>query len=118
MLTLSVRSIILGVVIVLFFQCIGSLLNPVNRTRGGIKWGLVALIAAMFAFVTIATAINLDLLSVCYVDNEAFPGIDGVVFPGPLGYQVLIYSKAISIVPSILFLLNTWLADGLLVGFA
>jgi hypothetical protein len=31
--------------------------RPVNRTRGGIKWGLVAHTAAMFSFVTIYTAI-------------------------------------------------------------
>ena len=101
-----------------FFRCMEALLNPANRrTKEETKWGLLAHTTAMFAFVTIATAINLHLLSICYIDNREFPGVDGVVFPGPLGYQVFIYSRAISVVPSVLFLLNNWLADGLLVGF-
>jgi hypothetical protein len=68
----------LGIVIVLFFQCMGALLNPVNRARGGIKWGLVAHTAAMFSFVTIYTAMTLDIQSISYIDNRDFPG-DGEV---------------------------------------
>ena len=60
---------------------------------------------------------NLDIQSVSYIDNREFPGNDALP-PGPLGYQYLIYSKAISIVPNLMFLLNNWLADGLLVSFA
>ena len=70
----------------------------------------------MFAFATIAIALGLDLQSVCYVDDRDFPGFDGGSAPGPLGYQLLVYSKAINVVPNLLFLLNQWLADGLLVS--
>jgi hypothetical protein len=31
------RSIILGIIIVPFFQCIGAFFNPANRPKGGIK---------------------------------------------------------------------------------
>ena len=93
-----------------------SLSNPINRMRGGIKWGLVAYTLAMFSFVTVFTATNLDIQSISYIDNRQFPGVGSMLPPGPLGYQFLIYSKAISISRSLMFLLNNWLADGLLVS--
>jgi hypothetical protein len=105
----------LGVVIVLFFQCMSALFNPVNRAKG-IKWGLVIHSAAMFTFVTVYTATGLDLQSISYIDNREFPGIDGVLSPGPLGYQFLIYSNVINVVPTLMFQFNNWLADGLLVS--
>ena len=107
--TLFFLSTVLGIVVVLFFQCMGALLDPTSRTKGGIKWGLVAHTAAMFLFVTIYTAINLDLQSISYIDNQAFPG-------GPLLYQLYVSAKAISLVPNVMFPLNQWLADGLLVS--
>ena len=93
----------------------GAPFNPANRTKGGIRWGLVAHTVAMFSFVTISTAMNLDIQSFSYIDNREFPGNGGMP-PGPLGYQFLIHSKATSVVPSIMFILNQWLADGLLVS--
>ena len=72
--------------------------------------------AAMFSIVTIYTAINLDLQSISYIDSREFPGVDGAFPSGPIGYQVLIYTKAISLVDTIMFILNNWLADGLLVS--
>lgn len=108
-----IGAIFYGIVIVLFFQCMGSLFSTVYRTREGIRWGLVAYTSTMFSFVTIFTAMNLDIQSVSYIDNRAFPGTDQIP-PGPLGYQYLVYSKAISIVPNLMFLLNNWLADSLL----
>lgn len=93
-----------------------SLLDSVNRTRRGIKWWLVVHTVAMFSIVTIYTAVTLNIQSVSYVDNREFPGIDGVLPPGPLGYQYLTRSKAIGVVPIVMFLLNNWMADGLLVS--
>jgi hypothetical protein len=92
----------------------GALLNTIDRTKGETKWALVVHTVAMFSFVTIYTTMLLNLQSLSYVDNRGFPG-EGMVSPGPLGYQFSIYSKAISVVPNVMFLLNTWLADGLLV---
>jgi hypothetical protein len=112
---LSTLSVILGIVVVLFFQCMEALLNPVNRAGSGIKWGLVAYTMAMFSFVTVYTAMSLDIQSISYIDNRGFSD-DAVGGPGPLGYQTLIFSEAINIVPNTMFLLNNWLADGLLVG--
>ena len=110
----------LGIVIVLFFQCMDALLNPVNRMRGGIKWGLVIHTAAMFSFVTIYTAISLNIHSISFIDNREFSGTstDNVIPPGPVGYQWFIRYKAISIALAPVAVMNNWLADGLLVSLS
>jgi hypothetical protein len=92
-----------------------ALLNPINRTRGGIKWGLVAYTAAMFAFATIGIVMSLNLLPISYIDNRGLPDNDEVP-SGPLGYRVLLTSKMIGIFPNIMGLINSRLADGLLVS--
>jgi len=97
----------------LFFQCLGAIFSTTNRAKGGTKWGLLAYVGAMFSFVTIYTAMNLNLQSISYIDNREFPGNDDVP-PGPLGYQWLIHNSGLSIVPNFMFILNNWLADGLL----
>ena len=94
----------------------GALINPANRRRHGIKWGLVSYTAIMFSFVTIFTAMNLNIQSISYIDNREFPGVDTTLPPGPLGYQWFLYSDVLTIVPNLMFLLNNWMADGLLVG--
>lgn len=95
-----------------------ALFNPTNRANGGIKWPLVFHTVAMFSFATVDTALNSDLQSICYVDNRDFTGVDRRLPSGPIGYQQFVYSAAITVVPNITFLLNTCLADGLLVGSA
>ena len=107
---------VLGTLIVLFFKCMVALLNPAHRRGEGIKWGLVCYTAAMFSFVTVYTAMNDNIQSDSYIDNREFPGVDGVLPPGPLGYQALVYSKPLIIIPNLMFLLNNWMADGLLVS--
>ena len=114
LLILSFRSANLGIVIVLFFRCMDALLNPFNRTKGGINWGLVVHTITMFSFVTVFTGMTLDIQSVSFIDSREFTG-DAELPPGPLGSQILIYSKALGIVPSVMIILNQWLADGLLV---
>ena len=95
-----------------------ALLNPVNRMKGGIKWGLAIHTAAMFSFVTIYTAINLNIQSISFINNREFPGTstDGAIPPGPIGYQWFIRYKAITIALGPFFVMNNWLADGLLVS--
>jgi hypothetical protein len=115
--SLLIRSVVLGIVISLFFRCMGALLNPIDSTRREIKWGLVAYTSAMFSFVTIFTAINLHLQSISYIDNREFSG-GKLLPPGPLGYQLSIYSEAINVAPYIMLFLNQWLADGLLVRYS
>jgi len=68
----------------------------------------------MFSIVTIATAMNLNVLSVSYIDNREYPGVDGVTPPGPLGYQESIHASALTVIPDLMFLLNGWMADALL----
>lgn len=92
-----------------------ALLSPTNR-RLGVKWGPVVYTTLMFSFVTIFTAMNLYIQSISYIDNREYPGQGDSIPPGPLGYQYYIYSKAISVVPNLMFLLNNWMADGLLVS--
>ena len=92
------------------------LLSSTYRARGRTRWGLVAYTTISFSFVTIFTAINIDLQSLSYIDNREFPGNDQLP-PGPLGYQFLVYSAPLSIAANTMFLLNNWLADGLLVSF-
>ena len=92
----------------------GALLDPFNRPRGGTKW-LVAHTAAMFSCFTINTALSLDYQSIAYIDNRAFPGNGATLPPGPYTYQYLVSSSAINIISGSMFLLNNWLADGLLV---
>ena len=100
----------------LFFQCMAGLFNPANRRTEGIKWGLVTYTAAMFSFVTISTGMVLNAESVAYIDNREFPGVEGAYPVGPMGYQAFIRSRPLGMIPSLMFFLNNWLADGLLVS--
>ena len=113
----SVWSVILGIVIALFFQCMMALLDPVNRAREGVKWGLVVHTTAMFSFATIYFGMGLNIQSLCFVDNREFAE-GGLYSSGPTGYKIVLYRKAISLIPNTLFLVNGWLADGLLVSSA
>ena len=92
----------------------GALLNPVDRIRG-IKWGFVVHTAVMFSVATVYNADNLALQSLSYINNREYPG-DNDGYPGPFNYQYIIYNKPIAVVPAIMFILNYWLADGLLVS--
>lgn len=104
----------LGIVVILFFQCMSALLNPADRTKG-IRWLLVAHTVTMFLFATISTAMDLDLQSTSNSDNREFPGADELP-PGPFGYNLLLFSNALNVIPHVMFLLNNLLADGLLVS--
>ena len=115
-LTMIVRFVLLGALAVLFFQCMAALLNPVHRRKEGIKWGAVSYTMASFLLATVRLAAEFDIQSISYIDNREFPGIKGVLPPGPLGYQSLIYSHVLSIIPNLACVLNNLLADGLLVS--
>lgn len=93
-----------------------ALLNPIDRTGRGIKWGLVAHTLAMFSVATITIGTGLNLQSHAYIDNREFFSSNGSV-PGPYGYKQLVYTKPISLIPNNMFQVNQWLADGLLVSF-
>ena len=95
-----------------------ALFNPAYRRGDRIKWGLVSYTTIIFSVVTVLTAMNLDILSICYIDNRDYPGVPGETNPGPPGYQILISPEAISIIANAAFTLSNWLADGLLVSFS
>ena len=100
----------------LVFRCVAALLDPVNRKKERIKWGLVFYTVAMFSIVTVQIAIDLRTQCISYIDNRAFPGFEDQLPPGPMGYQIFISSKVLPILSKVTFFLNAWLADGLLVN--
>jgi len=112
------HSVILGLVILLFFQCMAAFLNPVRRRGEGIKWWLVSHIVAMFSFVTVYTAMNLHIQSKSFIDKrQAYYQITSTtISSGPLNYQFSTRRVALGIIPNVMFNLNNWLADGLLVS--
>ena len=99
----------------LFFECMAALFNPNHRRGEGIKWGLVSYTVVMFSLVTVLIAMNLDIQSISFIDNREFPGFDGGQLPGPYGYQWVIGTEAIGVIPTVAFPLTNWMADGLLV---
>jgi len=105
-----------GIIVVLFFQCMAALFDPANRRMGGIKRGPISYTVATFSFATVLTAVGLHIESISIIDNREFPGIKGVLPPGPLGYQLFIRPTALTIILNLMFFFNNWLADGLLVG--
>ena len=86
------------------------------REEGWMGWVLVVHTTVMFSFATVATAMALNLQSISHIDNRGFLA-GGALPPGPLGYQLLLSPKAISLVPNLTLQLNQWLADGLMVTF-
>jgi len=100
----------LGMLIVLFFNCMAALFSPAHRRGEGIKWGLVIYTVIMFSLVTVYTATKDYILSLCYIDNREFPDY------GPWGYHETHAYSAIFIIARAAFNLNNWLADGLLVS--
>ena len=107
----------LGIAVALFFQCIGALINPVNTTRKSVKWGLAAHTTALFLFLTARITIDQYTASTEYIDNRDFSDADELFPPGPIGYDVALFTIGPfgNVYPA-LFPLNQWLADGLLVS--
>ena len=70
----------------------------------------------MFSVATVQTVVDTRFQSISYIDNREFPGIVGEVSPGPIGYRVFAVKEALSILSTLMFFLNAWLADGLLVS--
>ena len=105
-----------GTLIVLFFKCMIALFDPVHRKGERIKWGLVSYTVVMFSLATVLMATKGYILSISYIDNREFPGVEDETFPGPYGYQAAMTYTALSVVPRAAFRLNDWLADCLLVS--
>jgi len=112
----SIVRFILGVLAVLFFQCMAALLNPTHRREEGIKRWLVFYTVAMFLFVTVYTAANLHIQSISFIDNRQDVPAYSPHSSGPLNYQYDVRGTSLGLIPNVMFNLNNWLADGLLVS--
>ena len=100
------------ILIVLSFQCMAALFNPVHRRWNGIRWGVVSYTAVMFSAMTVQTTMNLQILSICYIDNRKFLG-KGALGPGPYGYFMSIYTEALNdVIPNVMFPLSNRSSDG------
>jgi len=95
-----------------------ALLKPTHRREEGIKWWLVFYTIAMFLFVTVYTAVNLHIQSTAFIDDREanVSDNDGILISGPIWYQTFIRGRALGLVPNVMFNLNNWLADSLLVS--
>lgn len=107
-----VGAIVYGITVVLFFRCIGTLIDPGNAMRKSVKWGLLAHTMALFLFFTTKLMMNLYVEFAEYNDYRDFPGTDELP-PGPIGYQLAHFNGITTSAP-VMFALNQWLADGLL----
>ena len=114
--TIRSHSVDPGVIVVVAFKCIAALLNPAHRKGEGVKWGFVCYTAAMFSLATVLAGMDFNIRSICYIDNRDFPGAEGMIPPGPFGYQWIISPSALDVTPNVAFTLCNWLADGLLVS--
>ena len=110
--TFFTQFTILGIVVVLFFECMISLFALPRRS---FKWILAAHTVAMFSLVTICNAANFRNQSFSYIDERQIPSLEYTLIYGPL-YTYLTYQGAIDLIPAVTFVLNGWLADGLLVS--
>jgi len=73
----------------------------------------------MFSLVTVRSVMTFNLMSISFIDNREFHGVGDRLPPGPIGYTLSAQClRAIGIIPNLTFLLNNWLADGLLVCFS
>ena len=93
-----------------------ALFDPVHRRGEHIKWGLISYTVAIFSSLTIHNAVVFNIQSICYINNRNFPGLDGVLPPGPHGYQQSTDAGVLNLIAYIAFLFNGWFADGLLVS--
>ena len=94
-----------------------ALVDPANNIKKNVKWGLAAHTVAMFLFLSIPAAIALYTASMEWIDNRNFPGTDELP-PGPVGYDTTLNFDTRAAIFDVMFPLNQWLADGLLVSLA
>ena len=58
---------------------------------------------------------NLNVQFISFIDNREFLGLDGLSLD-PLENQAFVLSELSNSIPSLMFLLNWWSANGLLVN--
>ena len=112
----SICSVLVGILVVLFFQCMAALFSSTNRRREGIRWCLVSYTVLMFLFATILLGTGMAVQFDSYIDNREYPGVEDEIDPGPVGYRFVLEPGALLMTDTLMFQLNYWLADACLVG--
>ena len=112
----TVRPVDPGIVVILFFQCIGALINPANDTRRSVKLGLAAYAVALFLIPTIPLVAGRDVFPTVFIDIRNFPGTEEYP-PGPLGGAMISNASdpwvALLGIPAPV---SQWLSNGFLVS--
>lgn len=99
----------------MFFQCLGATFSSTNRARVGTNWDLLSYCIAMFSFVTMYIAMDLNLHPFFTLTPEN--SLETTKHPrAAFGYQWPIHSSELFIVPDFVFMLDNWLVDGPLVS--
>lgn len=106
-------AVLYGIATIIFFQCMGALLDPARRKQEGIRWPFLAHTVAMFLLLTTFVVTVLCQETASYIDNRGFAGL-GSLPPGPIGYWRSTTARAPTVISYLPPVLNGWLADGLL----
>ena len=105
---------ILGMIIVVLFRSTTALFNPVYRKEQPVKpWWLVCYTVVMFSLASVLMGVNIDLLSIAYIDNREFPGFDGNLPSGPYGYQLFTTLGVLGVATNVMFVLSQLLRSSL-----
>lgn len=83
--------------------------------RRSAKWGLLAQTVTLFLVLTIHISVDQYAALLELIENRNFPGTETLP-PGPIGYDATHSSLTPFAIYIVMFPLNQWLSDGLLVS--
>jgi len=95
-----------GVILTIFVMCFDILLSDIRRSYTLKKFLFLAYIVVMFSFATVYEAIQAIQTQSAFIDNRNYPG-------GPAQYELS--GIPLTAVSSLVNVLVSWLADGLLI---
>lgn len=101
------EPLITGIHIVLFLMCFATLWKGRVRSSKS-TYGMLIYISSLFILGTIGNASQMRIVQEAYIDNRNYPG-------GPGAYDVYDGSVLTNVLGTAAYIINAWLADGLLV---